>query len=407
MGLFSRGNKKNVSLQTRHKSVFAGKKIQDKKEIDFRDYSSEELLHQFKTEAWDKFMDEEKISLLQEIENREAIAHNREPAKVIQTYGSDYGGYSEMSHIIEIRLTDNQFEDLDTLYHESEHANQSRSLSENEHYTADDKKLMLIENTTSSDGRTSHYTKYKESLYNVMTSELDSNNTALERVVAEKEKFLDEKRYQSYLINRQNYFRKCAEEVVEKREMKKDALLETTESAYIRYELTRNELEEIQKIVSDHSNIDSCEKRTLEISEALAKYDLENNEEISKISLDSNLNEQLEPAEKVSAIREEEKTFEGIEILGEEIENVSEDKNEEEQSIIIDDLNSSYTGDREMDAESILFYDMDNDITEISSEESSIMADNMTEIEDRSDLSVSSSLYDYSDGDQNVGQGME
>lgn len=209
------------------------------------------------------------------------------------------------------------------------------------------------------------------------------------------------------MINRQNYFRKCAEEVVEKREMKKDALLETTESAYIRYELTRNELEEIQKIVSDHSNIDSCEKRTLEISEALAKYDLENNEEISKISLDSNLNEQLEPAEKVSAIREEEKTFEGIEILGEEIENVSEDKNEEEQSIIIDDLNSSYTGDREMDAESILFYDMDNDITEISSEESSIMADNMTEIEDRSDLSVSSSLYDYSDGDQNVGQGME
>ena len=189
---------------------------------------------------------------------------------VVQAYEESYGRYFNACHIIEIRLTDNQFEDLDTIFHESEHANQYRSPNSEVNFSKDDKKLMLLESTISSDGRTSHYTRYG-SLYQIMTSELDANNTALEKVLAEKEQFKDEEKYEFYLTNRQSYYSDLKVIISEKREEKKSALLETAESAYIRNELTEKEYTEIRENIINNSEYDTCEKRALEIDEAFEK----------------------------------------------------------------------------------------------------------------------------------------
>ena len=167
-------------------------------------------------------------------------------------------------------MTDNQFEDLDTIFHESEHANQYRSPNSEVNFSKDDKKLMLLESTLSSDGRTSHYTRYG-SLYQIMTSELDANNTALEKVLAEKEQFKDEEKYEFYLTNRQSYYSDLKVIISEKREEKKSALLETAESAYIRNELTEKEYTEIRENIINNSEYDTCEKRALEIDEKFEK----------------------------------------------------------------------------------------------------------------------------------------
>ena len=174
MGLFSRGNKNNNSIQIAKKRIFAGKKIHNQLVEDYSKYSEQNLLAQFKSEYWNVKSDQDKIAVLQEIENREAVKHNRPAAKVVQIYSSKNGNYDYKSHEIGVRLTDNQFEDLDTIFHESEHANQSKAPIDSVSFSENDKKLIEIEDMISSDGRKNHYRKYEGPLYAVMTSELDA-----------------------------------------------------------------------------------------------------------------------------------------------------------------------------------------------------------------------------------------
>lgn len=112
MGLFSRGNKNNNPTQSEKKSLFGGKTFRPESVEDYRNYSERQLFAQFKSENWNVKEPDDKIAVLQELENREAAAHNRPAAKVVQAYGSSYGGYNSGTHRIEIRLTDNQFEEV-------------------------------------------------------------------------------------------------------------------------------------------------------------------------------------------------------------------------------------------------------------------------------------------------------
>ena len=285
MGRFSWGNGRVP--QTGRKSLFGGKRLQNTEQPDYSRYSVEDLCSQFKSENWKLLSDEEKIALFQEIENREAVGHNREPAKVIQAFGGNLGGYNNITHVIKIRLTDNQFEDLDTIFHEGEHANQSRSSNKDVNFSENDKKLIMLEDTISSDGRNSHYFKYYTSLYSVMTSELDANNVALQKVLSFKEEFKDEEKYLAYLSSRQKEYEELAADIENKREEKKKALLETAECACIRRELTEKEFEKIKNNIINNFNYDSCEARTVEINEVLKNYDLSDKREIMNISLDT------------------------------------------------------------------------------------------------------------------------
>lgn len=286
MGLFSRDYKNNNPTQAEKKSIFGVKKLRNQLTEDYGQYSEQHLFAQIKSENWNVKTDEDKIVVLQEIENREAAAHNRPAAKVVQAYGSNYGGYIGGAHRIEIRLMDNQFEDLDTLFHESEHANQSRSHTSNVSFSENDKKLMRIEDMISSDGISSHYNKYGSSLYEVMTSELDAYNTALEKVSSLKNEYKDEGKYQEYLTGRQEYYDGLAVAIDIKYPEKKAALLNTVECAYARNELSESEFSELQAIIVDKEDYDLCEKRVISINETLRQVDLQDKSSLASLSLD-------------------------------------------------------------------------------------------------------------------------
>ena len=285
MGLFSRGNKNNIPTQAEKKSIFGGKTFRTESVEDYRQYSERQLFAQIRSENWNVKRPEDKIAVLQEIENREAAAHSRPAAKVVQAYGSSYGGYISGIHRIEIRLTDNQFEDLDTLFHESEHANQSKSPINSVSFSENDKKLMSVEDMTSSDGIRSHYSKYGSSLYKVMTSELDANNVALEKVSSLKNEYMEEGKYQEYLAGRQEYYDGLADAIDIKSTDKEAALLNTIECAYIRDELSESEYSELKELIINTDNYDLCEMRTVEINEVLSQVNLQDRTSVENLSL--------------------------------------------------------------------------------------------------------------------------
>lgn len=195
MGLFSRGNKN--SEPEKKNNLFSGKTVTIKDTKDYSDYSNHQLFNQFKSIHWKNKTNDEKIAILQEIENREAEEHNRPPAKVIQCHSNNLGRYRYRTNIIEVKLVNNQFEVLDSLFHESEHANQYRAPINKVSFSENDRKLMKIEDMTSSNGKDSHYVKYEDDLYDLMTSEIDANNAAFEKISSLKKEYINEKKSKS------------------------------------------------------------------------------------------------------------------------------------------------------------------------------------------------------------------
>ena len=285
MGLFSRGNKN--SEPEKKNNLFSGKTVNIKDTKDYSDYSNHQLFNQFKSIHWKNKTDDEKIAILQEIENREAEEHNRPPAKVVQIYSNKLGGYSYGTNIIEVKLVNNQFEVLDSLFHESEHANQYRAPISEVSFSENDRKLMKIEDMTSADGVKSHYKKYESQLYDLMTSEIDANNAAFEKVSSLKNEYIDEKNYKKYLNGRKLYFNKVENESNLKSSMKRDALLDTIYSAYVRKELSEKEYQNLQQIITSDKNYDHCAERRTKINEALSHINTKDEESIKDLSLKS------------------------------------------------------------------------------------------------------------------------
>lgn len=329
--------------------LFFGKKIQKQLHIDYSQYSVKDLFFEFKSENWSSRLDENKIATLQELEKREAASHNREVAKVVQinSGSGNLGGYDSGTNTIYIRLTNNQFEVLDTLFHESEHANQSRASIENVNFSENDKKLMRIEGMISSNGSKTHYDKYNTPLYEVMTSELDANNAAIEKMSSLKEEFKDEVKYQMYLEERQNYYAILSDKISLNADKKDAALLDTVESAYIRYELSEEEYNDLQNMIKKES-YDMCEKRSLEICESISQTNIQDKTNIENLSLERNSQEEIfKDNIEIEGTDMEEKTMEELaeekkgSAMLKELENIeAEDINLGEKSAMIDYLDS-------------------------------------------------------------------
>ena len=285
MGLFSRGNKN--SEPEKKNNLFSGKTVNIKDTKDYSDYSNHQLFNQFKSIHWKNKTDDEKIAILQEIENREAEEHNRPPAKVVQIYSNKLGGYSYGTNIIEVKLVNNQFEVLDSLFHESEHANQYRSPINEVSFSENDRKLMKIEDMTSADGVKSHYKKYESQLYDLMTSEIDANNAAFEKVSSLKKEYINEKKFKEYLAGRKAYFNKVENESNLKSSMKKEALLDTIYGAYVRNEISEKEYQNLQQIITSDKNYDHCAERRTKVNEALSHINTKDEESIKGLSLKS------------------------------------------------------------------------------------------------------------------------
>ncbi|MCD7809588.1 MAG: hypothetical protein LUH02_09610 [Erysipelotrichaceae bacterium] len=318
---------------------------EENEKIDFSKMSKDELLDQFKSENFSQLKtDEEKLDLLQEVENRNAQLNGREPATVVQTNDpSLLGGYSASGHTIYININDNSYENLDSIIHEGEHANNAYSTTNASHISVDDKNLISLEHYQSVDPSQSHYGYYQQAnnqdLYNIYSSELNSNNRAFTTLANEADRYGTDPNYVAYLQGRNDHYNTVADELSTMSNDKKAAYLETAKVNYERGLLTQAQYNSIEKSISSKEYTDSFEKTALDNHNLLNNMVIDE-ENHTLISLNNN-EENTNMNEEVNEINEEEDYTDEVDTSN----FTNEIDNTDEQSVDLDNDNDDDNDD--------------------------------------------------------------
>jgi len=173
----------------------------------------EEILSKFKSKEWDNINKEGHQNILQELEDRNAARQQREPANITfaRVGKGTQGVYDDSENSIYInykQLKNDQFELLNTYYHESRHAQQYNSPEEQVGHRT--KVMCDMENLPRNDeSGVPNYVRSDENyaLYRTQVSEMDSNNYAAEKMIGHSELFENEEKYNNHIENCQNEFK--------------------------------------------------------------------------------------------------------------------------------------------------------------------------------------------------------
>ena len=179
------------------KIFFPNKYRKTQIETPYTKLSQNELLDKFKTENWSKMTTDERINTLQELENRYALEQNRPVARVeAETVRSLGGSYSNFSNVIRVNVTDlpnnNSFEQLDSYYHESRHASQYQAMKTGKGIDQTTRNMCKVELDCG------NYAGQGDD-YDMQTCEMDSNNTASQKMLEHSERYKGDANYRTYL----------------------------------------------------------------------------------------------------------------------------------------------------------------------------------------------------------------
>lgn len=195
----------------------------------FQTISDKELLGYFRSENWTKLDNNKRLALVQEVENRNAVKQGRMPCRVIQSDSTSYGGYASYLNDIELHVEDSftnsqgkqiknsSYEVLDTIYHEGEHAHQDNCVKNKinppQGLPKETRDMCEIENLRvtksnihkgSMQGRVGEFYNYRKNIdYSKCTCEIDSNTTAVKKIMENGDVFRGDKGYDDYLEERQ------------------------------------------------------------------------------------------------------------------------------------------------------------------------------------------------------------
>lgn len=268
-------------------------------QINYSKMTNEQLLDQFKNENWKNIpTNKQKIDLLQEVENRHAKMYGRMPARVQETLDpSLLGSYNYGYHTISIRLDNNPYENLDSIIHEGQHANQTYASTTKMGMNNMDKTMIDLEKLPSTDHSKSHYVYYQEAnnqdLYNIYSSELNTNNTALSFLMNQESRYGKDPLYQEYITERNEHYNRVYVDLTNLSQAKKEALLETSRVNYENRLLTENQYRSIVSHIQNSYHVDSFEQTAIDqhqlLNEKVASMDQQNlyTEEITNESMTS------------------------------------------------------------------------------------------------------------------------
>ncbi len=189
------------------------------KKKDYSSQSDRELLSNFRSENWSKLRPNARLSIVREVEKRNASMQGREPCTVKRSGSKDeYGCYDRYSNKIEINVSDkvknehgeyvanSSYDALDTIYHEGEHAHQQNCIKNNiespQGLPKTTRDMCEVEN---SKGIYKGVIRYENS-----TKEIDSNNAAAKQVMESNDLFADDPEYNTYLDSREQYFERVS-----------------------------------------------------------------------------------------------------------------------------------------------------------------------------------------------------
>ena len=248
-----------------------------KQNINYSHLSNDELFNQFKTEQWHQLeTKEQKIALLQEVENRIAAVNGREPSTVQEiTDPTLLGSYNGYTHTISIRLDDNPYENLDSVIHEAQHANHRYSSTNISGLDQKDRAIISLEHYPSENGKESFYAYYQHhhgnDLYDIYHSELDANNTAFSVLFSQRERYEDDVNYQAYLEGRNAHFESVNTKLNSMSDEKKEAILHTADYNFMHHYISKEQYQMIHANLQDENSMSSIEKTAIYHHETLSE----------------------------------------------------------------------------------------------------------------------------------------
>lgn len=253
---------------------------------DYGNVSQDDLLNQFRTENWSQLDERQKVSVIQELEYRNAEQQGRTPTQVIALKGDKlYGSYSNYDDGIPvkikgrtsdvdytkdggtIRINVNDFssyDTLDTYIHESNHAYQGYCIANGENiYDEDVRILMQAESARDENGNLYNY-ETRDVLYDMQCNEIDSNNVAAEYLLGQRERFEDDPVYHKYMEDRQDHFQKVNAWLATYRDQRFTMQMNQTYNAYVRGDITEAEYQQVNQSICNSQHYDAAECKSFQ-----------------------------------------------------------------------------------------------------------------------------------------------
>ena len=232
--------------------------------------SGDELLNQFRSENWSKITNSnDRIAILQELENRIAVNQGRSPATVVEMGKNSgfYGAYSGESNRIAVVVQDvPSYEVLDTLIHESNHAFQDYYINATDGLDERSWLMMRAEIARDSDGMLYNYVQTSP-LNNMQCCELDSNCQASAFAIFQTERYYSDPEFVKYLESRADYFAKVNDDLDRLSELRSEVQKRQADSAFLSGNLSDRQYVKVLQDFTDENCIDS----TVEDSKKMSK----------------------------------------------------------------------------------------------------------------------------------------
>jgi len=255
--------------------------------VDYSTYSKDELLDTFKTENWEKLDDENRIAIVQEMENRTAVEQGRPPAEIVSSYDvGTYGGYTSTNNQISINVSDfSSYETLDTYVHESTHAYQSHCIQTGEGY--DDHTLSMMEAEMARDEQGNLYNYARSSPeYDMQCDELDSNNKAATFMLEQRARYEHDPEYRTYIEERATHFSEVNSTLDNNFEDRVRLQNDQAYVAYIRGDISEDQYNSLSEKINSEEYQDPTVVQSHDVGDAIEALNIEyqNNNEHSNIA---------------------------------------------------------------------------------------------------------------------------
>lgn len=244
--------------------------------LNYSNLLEKELLDSFKSENWAGLDEEQRIAIVQELENRNAAAQGREPAVVVSMDdGQRYGQYNASNGQLSIDVMNfSSYETLDTYVHESNHAYQAYCVQTGQGY--DEQTLGMIQAEMARDERGFLYNYATEPPeYDIQCDELDSNNKAAVFLVSQKERYQNDPEYCAYIKERAEHFEYVNNSLHQDREQRVAMQNRQAHLAYVRGDVSEEQYHTLSQNINNEQYTDAAAAESYSVGEAVSEINHE------------------------------------------------------------------------------------------------------------------------------------
>lgn len=252
---------------------------------DYSKFSNDQLLDAFKSDNWSQMKENDRVGVIQELENRTAVEQGREPAVVNSSSKvTSYGSYNSTTNQMNINVINfSSYETLDTFAHESNHAYQTYCINNGIEYDEYTRNMMGVETARDQNGNLYNYARTSPQ-YDMQCNELDSNNKAASFVIGEKDRYSADPAYKDYVAERDSHFKDVNTVLDNNQAMRTSMQNDQTYTSYVRGDITEETYNSLSESINDPNHVDPTVAESHTIGGSLSLL----NEE-----LNANINEEM------------------------------------------------------------------------------------------------------------------